>query len=736
MGIRATFQIGLAVLALGTVLAGPSLAQTPAVPRAAAAPTVVSYYPSFLDRIRAQTALEVIRRLPDFVYEEGGRDVGLDRNLGNVLINGKRANVDGITLSETLRRIPTGQVERIDIVRGAAPGVDMQGRTVVANVIVGDSITFKGQWLVTTLALPGKRIGQTGRLEGQRRQGQQVLDFSLAADNLPALGAYGSRERLRPDGTVSSSNWSQSASRSRQLEVRAGYDDRKLGGRVRVNLTQMQGDNANRSADESLLTGQRSESQRSSANGRQEAIVRYNRNDKTADLEASLLYQGSDNRNTTAGTSGSSSDSQRTDAALRYVRRVGARLDIESRLQQRENASENRSESNGGANVFYSNRESGERIGGVAVRHRRTPTLTLEAGLDGNQTWQSGSSRFTTPTTASAPEYTVEAERSRYEAYVNSIWKPDAKLTLEGGVRLENAVVETSGSMVSRRAFSLLRPRLALTWNPDRQTQATINIDREVDPVSLDNFISSLRRFEIEDIDEDRNESDKDRVIAGASALNPETRMVLRARYQKKWGSLGLFAVTAIHTELDDIVDRVLVPKSPTTVQEAPGNIGDGRREQVNVVLDYPLTPLGLDETLVRVQATWRETEVVDPVTGETRPMSGQAPFEWEARLSQDFKDGRLKVGVDVTGGSESTSWRPYEVSTTDREAKVLVYTEYRARPDMIMRAEVRNITDQETRSSREVWGTGARLDGIVSYREDRATRNGAAIYARLQRTY
>jgi hypothetical protein len=75
-------------------------------------------------------------------------------------------------------------------------------------------------------------------------------------------------------------------------------------------------------------------------------------------------------------------------------------------------------------------------------------------------------------------------------------------------------------------------------------------------------------------------------------------------------------------------------------------------------------------------------------------------------------------------------------VSSTEREAKVLVYTEYRARPDTIMRAEVRNITNQETRSSREVWGTGARLDGAVSYREDRATRNGAAIYARLQRTY
>ena len=34
-----------------------------------------------------------------------------------------------------LQRIPAASVERIEVIRGSAPGIDMQGQSVVANVV-------------------------------------------------------------------------------------------------------------------------------------------------------------------------------------------------------------------------------------------------------------------------------------------------------------------------------------------------------------------------------------------------------------------------------------------------------------------------------------------------------------------------------------------------------------------------------------------------------------------------
>ena len=38
--------------------------------------------------------------------------------------------------AELLRRIPASRVDHIELIRGGAPGIDMQGQTVIANVVL------------------------------------------------------------------------------------------------------------------------------------------------------------------------------------------------------------------------------------------------------------------------------------------------------------------------------------------------------------------------------------------------------------------------------------------------------------------------------------------------------------------------------------------------------------------------------------------------------------------------
>lgn len=650
---------------------------------------ISTYYPNIIDRLRAQTALEMIRRLPNFIYDPVGEGAGIDARAGNVLINGKHPAVEGTaTLDEVLRRIPASQVVSINILRGGAGGVDMRDRTVLADVIVRPSATFRGAWTASSIAMPNDEYGGTLRYETQRRRDTEVVDFSLDLQNLPTNASNVLRERFQPDGTMTSSVVSDSGSRNKKVEARGGYDTRRLGGRIRVNLASLysSADNASREV-------------------------------ATA------------NDATTSKDSASQTLQRHNEATLRYGRELAKGVQLESRLFHQTTDNDSRSFSNGGRNIFRSMRDTVEDLAVISIRHARKPRLTVEAGMEGGQTKQGGSSSYLVNGLPNGPQI-IDArnERAHALAYVNGVWKQTATLQFEGALRVEATRVQRLDDHEAiTQDYVIASPRLGLTWNPDKQSQFALSLDRQTDPVSLDNYIATLRRNANDDGDE---------VVGGATDLVPEKRYVVQAQYSKRWGKLGLFSVTATHAAMLDIVDRVFLPGPGTSYFEAAGNIGDGRRDSAVVAVETPFAGLGGGDFLVRLRATWKDSSITDPITGEERPLSGEVPFEWEAKLSQDFTDGRVRLGVDLSGGAAAPAWRPFELSGTERDPNVQVYAEFRARPDTTLRAELRNVTDRDTLLTRTVYGTGGRRDGAPSYLETRDTRTGQSLYVNLRRTF
>ena len=77
----------------------------------------------------------MVNALPGFALDAGDGVRGFGGAAGNVLIDGERPATKNDTLDEVLQRIPASSVARIDVIRGGAPGIDMQGKTVIANVI-------------------------------------------------------------------------------------------------------------------------------------------------------------------------------------------------------------------------------------------------------------------------------------------------------------------------------------------------------------------------------------------------------------------------------------------------------------------------------------------------------------------------------------------------------------------------------------------------------------------------
>src|SRR5471032_2855328 len=134
----------------------------------------ISTYPaSFFTDSRPATAYDMVSRLPGFSLDTGQSARGFAGTAGNVLIDGVRPTTKTDDLNSILNRIPAASVERIDVIRGSAPGIDMQGQSVVANIVrradagaqtiltANNTLIEDGEWV------PGGSIeyhGQSGAL--------------------------------------------------------------------------------------------------------------------------------------------------------------------------------------------------------------------------------------------------------------------------------------------------------------------------------------------------------------------------------------------------------------------------------------------------------------------------------------------------------------------------------------------------------------------------------------------
>src|SRR3546814_7938729 len=94
------------------------------------------YEPPFFESAHPQHALEMVKRLPGFGLVDSDGDVrGFAGATGNVVIDGKPPSSKSESLEAVLRRITAASVARIEVIRGGAPGIDMGGHDVVANVV-------------------------------------------------------------------------------------------------------------------------------------------------------------------------------------------------------------------------------------------------------------------------------------------------------------------------------------------------------------------------------------------------------------------------------------------------------------------------------------------------------------------------------------------------------------------------------------------------------------------------
>ena len=175
LGLR---LLATALIAAATLHAGSACSRT--APGAGDSAAGVTTYPaSFFASARSNTAFDMIDRLPGFVFDPGESVRGFAGAAGNVLINGRRPSTKADSLDEILRRIPASSVALIELIRGGAPGIDMQGRSVLADIILRTGARTERTVLAAVNAYGDGRIAPTVQIDVERQSGERSIAGSV-----------------------------------------------------------------------------------------------------------------------------------------------------------------------------------------------------------------------------------------------------------------------------------------------------------------------------------------------------------------------------------------------------------------------------------------------------------------------------------------------------------------------------------------------------------------------------
>jgi len=681
-----TKAIWLAGAAACALSGGPAFAQTAADAGTAVADAarqgVLVFEPAFFADARPDTALDMIARLPGFAFESGDSGTrGLAGTAGNVLIDGRRPSTKSDNLDQILRRISAAGVARVELIRGGASGIDMQGRSVVANVVLIRTVTTERVIETNTYVYPDGHLGPVLSARYSRREGDDQIEGSLSgfSDRTDGTGD-GFRRRYDPAGNLIQDADLVLWDRIRNLRATGAVQRRAGGGLLRVNG--LLGWFGNENAQDLLI--------RSGA-----GVDSFN-DEESNDVNSEL--------------------------GVNWTRDLGPRTGLELTGLQRYSSEDYTgvSESSGDSSTFTADSTSGESIGRAILRFRPNDRWSFETGgevaynfLDSATAYSENGVPIPLPSSA------VKVEELRGEVFGQATWRPAPTLTVEGGLRVEVSEISQSGDSDLTKSFVYPKPRIQATWTPWTGHQFRFRAEREVGQLDFGDFIASA-------------DIDIGQVEGGNPDLEPEKSTVIEAIYERRFWGEGVFDVTLSHAEIEDVVDVIPL----TGGFDGVGNIGDGTADFFQLRLTLPTDRLGIPNGRFQTRGSWSSTSVLDPVTGEERRFQGNQAFGCGVSFNQDLAGGRWSWGFDHgCNVDKGRGFRVREVRAFYEEPGVGAFVQWKPQGDLTVRVDLGNATDRAQGYDREIYA-GPRDTAPLAFREVRRTRMSPWLFVQIRKTF
>jgi hypothetical protein len=640
---------------------------------------VLVFNPDFFAAQRPNTALDMVNRVPGFSVNDGSGARGFEGAVGNILINGNRPASKNDTGSNVLSRTPANQVERVELVRGGASGIDMQGYSVIVNVIL--KTTASRQQILTLNSVNFARGHDVfgGSYQFTAREGDRSWGVTLS-DGMGTSDSNGPGRTIRHDGAgnLTRDEAYENDGYGGGNGIRGNYNGPLLGGKI-------------------------------------DATARYGVNDwHQWSLQTSSVARRK---------SAYDEESTSGELGLTYTRPIKPKWTLESRLihefEDFDNLSVGNETLSGVAKPeqkFSADGKSSESIFRALVRNERSSALTLEAGGEVAYNMLEVKQAFTQGGVAVAlPSASVKVAETRGEAFTKATWRMTPKLTLEGGLRLETSTIKQTGDAQQEKSFFFAKPRFLATWTPIEKNQFRFRFERELGQLDFEDFAASA-------------ELDDETVYGGNVDLEPEQRWISELTYERRFWGEGIVSIGYRHDEIVDLIDRLPLPGGLS----ATGNIGNGTLDRLSVNIVFPVDKLGIPGGRFTFKNDWNETHVTDPTTGKDRPISGVRPTQANLGFQQDLTRYKTQWGINWLPLLGQGTYDPDQTSTWRGANYYEAFVEYKPTPTLAIRAQL-NVWDDYTQQ-RIVYAS--RTTRAVSFVEDRAIDPNTFVSLRVRRTF
>jgi len=628
-----------AALTIAAVAPAVAAETAPTAPRqlAQAGDTgVLVFTPDFFADARPNTALDMVNRVPGFSVNDGDGARGFEGAVGNILINGSRPASKNDTGSNVLGRTVAAQVERIELVRGGAPGIDMQGYSVVANVIL--KTTSSREHVLTAHAslfeggqdLFGGSYQFTAR-EGERTWGVTLSDGTSSSDS----NGVGPVVRVDANGNVLRNEHFFNDSYGGGTSIRGNFSNPFMGGKI--DLTARYGVNDWHNIDRRTAPG----------------ILRES------------LYD-EDGHSGEFGVVFTRPLSEKLKLETRFIHEFGD-FDSVSTSRTRLGTTDEPEQ------LFNADGNSSETILRGLVRYERSPAMDFEGGgeiaynmLEVDQAYTVGG------VAVPLPSASVKVEETRGELFGKATWRINPKWTLESGLRLESSTISQSGDASQEKSFFFAKPRFLATWTPMPNNQLRLRLERTVGQLDFGDFAASA-------------EFADENVFGGNVNLEPESRWVAEATYEKRFWGEGIVSIGLRHDEISNAIDLIPLDGGLAAV----GNIGDGTLDQLVLNVTIPTDKLGVSGGKFGFRNTWNKTEVTDPTTGEKRPISDVRASQATITFQQDITSWKLQWGGAWIPLLGQKGYQPDQISGWRGTDYYELWAEYKPTPTLSIRTQV-----------------------------------------------
>lgn len=639
---------------------------------------------------------DMIRNIPGgaSILSGGGNRNNNSRGFGasdvQVLIDGRRMSGKANNMSTTLARIQAVQVERIELIRGNAEGLDIRNEGIIYNVILREgaansssSFLDVGVTEIDGLSMEPKVLASYNGSRGQ-------LDYGVSYqyDTRPRLRKI-AEDVLNPDRTPSE---------------------------FRALLTKEDGDNH-------IYTGTLGYEFRNGTNLRLNAL--YADNEKITDkLEDQFLVGSSNALIPLAVEDGDFRfDNQEFEIGGDLEFEVGnigrlKTLFVVNRTENKDRIIQDTIANNTTTRLFSSIADYDE--GETIVRFAMTSNIgrhTLEYGVEAAFNTLDRTFAFN-----SDPLENAVVEEDRYEVFITHSTPLTDKISLQLALTEEfSTIFQDREAKTNERSFQFLKPRLELRYDLTASDQFRVLAERRVSQLNLNDFVAS------------RNVDD-DSINFGNPKLEPESSWSYSLGYERRFANDGgSFEVKALYESISDHIDKILIGSRDSGV----GNIGSARKKSLEADLSTRFGFIGIPSAVLTLSYTYEDSETADPFTGEERAMRNSTPHYIRVDFRHDMENTNFAYGFSAHRRSGRVRQDVSLVELTDFEIHLSsAFAEYSFTSNMRVRFQAAHFLNGDGRTFDKTFYDGNIADGMIRRIDFQDNRVTADYVLSLQATF